>query len=86
MKYTPTITVSTLKRLTMLADDRATAYTNGNAPNPFVAMSDELPARYNACNEACDMLVGHCVCGATHRAEDLDTLFTVTDEPTGTYA
>ena len=33
----------------------------------------EMPSHlkfYNACIEPCDMLIGYCICGATHKKED----------------
>jgi len=36
---------------------------------PFKGFPDNLPRRYNACNEPCDMFVGPCICGAWHHGE-----------------
>jgi hypothetical protein len=40
-------------------------YQSGLLPYP-----QDWPKRYNACNEACDMLLGPCACGAYHNEEE----------------
>lgn len=37
--------------------------------SPIVPMPEHIKL-HNACNEPCDALVGTCVCGAWHKAED----------------
>lgn len=60
---------------------RKEAYENHEAPNEFVVWPSYLPAITNACTDPCDMLVGHCVCGAYHtgvfRLAFLDGLLTL---------
>lgn len=42
---------------------------SGTSPKSesFVAWPKDKPARYNGCNEPCDMWTGPCCCGATHK-------------------
>ena len=41
--------------------------------SPKVADTIEMPSRinlFNACTDRCDMLQGHCACGAYHKLSD----------------
>jgi hypothetical protein len=38
----------------------------------FQEWPKDWPPRHNASNEACDMLIGPCACGATHFAGEIE--------------
>lgn len=36
----------------------------------MIGYPDDMPPRYNACAQPCDMLRGPCACGAWHEPQD----------------